>query len=247
MTKLARRFRRAVLDLVFPPRCSCCNVDLIEAADPLLLCDPCREALVPPACLFCRHCGALWDGVAFMENCAWCRAHRLHFDAVVPGGAYAGKLHTAILRMKHAAGDSLSHSLGRLFLERRAGLLCELKPDLVVPMPMHWSRRLWRGTNNPEIVAQCLANGLEIRVERRLLRWYRKTRFQRKLPLTGRFSNVRGALCIAKGYDVRGSRVLLVDDVLTTGATASEAARALKRAGASWVGAAVLARAEGNR
>lgn len=111
---------------------------------------------------------------------------------------------------------------------------------------MHWTRRVVRGTNSPEILAACVAKGLNLPLAMGVLRRRRNTELQPHLRPAERFANVRGAFEIGSEYDMAQARVLLVDDVLTTGATSSEAAKVLKRAGAAMVAVAVLARAEGN-
>ncbi len=114
-----------------------------------------------------------------------------------------------------------------------------------MPVPLHWSRRLARRTSSPEILAKCLATALQIPVCGGLLVQRRKTPPQVGLTAGRRFRNVRGAFRATVGYDLGAARVLLVDDVLTTGATCSEAAKVLLAAGASSVDVVVAARAEG--
>lgn len=211
-------------------------------ADGIFLCDDCRRQLSLDPLQRCRKCGTALALAA--EECAWCRAHRLQFDAVIPLGRYEGQLRAVVLRMKRQQGEPLAQAMGRLMTKVRGELLRECKADLVVPVPMHWSRRLSRAVNSPEAVAKCLAGDLGIPMER-ILRRTRKTKPQRDLHVKERFRNLRGALAVRRGYALEGRRVLLVDDILTTGATGSTAAEAMKRAGASAVAVAILARAEG--
>jgi len=180
------------------------------------------------------------------ESCGWCRAARLQFDRVVVLGAYRGELREAVLRMKHPGSEPLSAAMGRVYNNYRGDLVASLRPDVIVPIPMHWSRRLARGTNSPDILADCLARYLRVPLAAGLLSRCRNTLPQNNLSPTKRFRNVRGAFQLGASYLLGNVRVLLVDDILTTGATCSEAARLLKQAGASMVGVAVLARAEGD-
>jgi ComF family protein len=113
-----------------------------------------------------------------------------------------------------------------------------------VPVPLHWTRRLFRGANSPETVAEVLAAKLRAAFEPELVRCRRRTRPQRTLSRADRSANVRGAFTVASDIRLDGARVLLVDDILTTGATCNEIGRALRRAGAASVSVAVLARAE---
>lgn len=146
--------------------------------------------------------------------------------------------------MKRAAGEPLSVAMGDLLATRRRGVLAAVEADLVVPIPMYWGRRLLRGTNSPEILARRLSRRLGIPWEPRLLVRRRNTLLQPDLSPRERFRNIQGAFRVDKGYDLGGVRVLVVDDVLTTGATCSEAAKSLKQAGAAYVAVAVLARAD---
>lgn len=137
-------------------------------------------------------------------------------------------------------------ALTRLLMEVHRARLTDYRADVVVPMAMHWSRRMVRGVNGPEISAEVVAGELGVPMARRLLVRRRKTRRQFNLSPPQRFRNVRQAFGVSAGYHLDAARVLLVDDILTTGATCSEAARVLRGAGAEEVGVAVLARAEGD-
>jgi len=119
------------------------------------------------------------------------------------------------------------------------------RPDLVVPVPMHWTRRISRGTNPPEILAEMVARKNQIPLIADLLRNRRKTRKQGTLLPDQRRRNVREAFSVSAGYDIREAHILLVDDVMTTGATGNELSKILCRAGAKRVSVAVLARGTG--
>ncbi len=147
--------------------------------------------------------------------------------------------------MKHRQGETLAAALAELLVRRRRADLEAFRPDLVAPVPMHWWRRLGRGFNSPDVLAQGLARALGVPLGRGLLIRRRNTVPQMRLAPKMRFQNLRGALRLRADNAIAGRRVLLIDDILTTGATCSEAARILKQAGAAWVGVAVLARAEG--
>jgi predicted amidophosphoribosyltransferase len=166
-------------------------------------------------------------------------------DTVLSLGVYDGALRSAVLRMKRPWGEALAMSISHALFDAVGERLVEWASDVVAPIPMHWTRRLVRGTNGPEIVAEVLGRRLGVPVARRLLVRRRKTRRQFSLPPGERFGNVRRAFRVAAGYHLKGVRVLLVDDILTTGATCSEAAMSLRAAGADSVAVVVVARAEG--
>jgi ComF family protein len=147
--------------------------------------------------------------------------------------------------MKRPRNESLAVAMGKLLATERREMLKNLLPELVIPIPMFWTQRIQRGVNSPEIIARSLAKNLEIPFRRWILRQCKKTLTQSELPPKQRFVNVRGAFGVRFARQIRGRRVLLVDDVLTTGATCSEAAKVLKQAGAATVAVAVVARTHG--
>jgi ComF family protein len=177
-------------------------------------------------------------------DCAHCRGSRFHFRGVTGLGVYTGPLRGAVLRMKHPHGELLALALGQL-LAARLETTSEAEFDLIVPMPMHWLRRIARGVNCPELLAEPISRRLGVAADTGLLRFRRKAKQQSTLAPTLRRRNLRRALAVSPGYALAGAKILLVDDILTTGATASEAARVLKTAGAESVHVAVAARGIG--
>jgi len=252
---MARRWQQRVARwgatatrLLFPPRCVSCDADLLEAEDGLLLCDGCQKELAPREWFGCPRCGAACPPSLASPDCHRCRGLRLHFDAVVPLGSYHGLLRDSVLKMKRAWGEPLSMTIAHYLVRRRAVQIACLQPSVVVPIPMHWRRRWAQHTNSPDLLAERLARFLQVPLLDRALRRRRNTVPQKGLPRRDRFKNVRDAFGMAPECDLRGARVLLVDDVLTTGATCSEAAGLLKdRGGAEAVVVAVVARAEGDQ
>ncbi len=149
--------------------------------------------------------------------------------------------------MKAPGTELIAEAMGAFFCQTRGEQIRALCPNLVVPVPMHWRRRWVRKTNGPDILAAHMAKFLQVPCQARLLRMNRNIKPQKGLKRRDRRKNLVGAFRVAKGYDIRirGARVLLVDDVLTTGATCDAAAKALKEAGAATVVVAVLARTVG--
>ena len=236
---------RPGLGLLFPPRCAYCSAELPDDEGPAL-CTDCRQLLGPLAWPGCRRCGA--TGLADPENadgCPSCQHLKLHFDTAIPLGEYRDRLRPVVLRMKRPSHEPLATAMAGLLVLRRKEQMLAFHPNVVVPVPMHWRRRARQGTNSPDLMAKRLSGLLGLPVRRRLLARRRNTLPQNNLSPKRRFGNVRGAFCVQKNQPLAGARVLLVDDVLTTGATCSEAARVLKRAGAESVAAVVIARAQG--
>lgn len=147
-----------------------------------------------------------------------------------------------MLEMKEVGHRPLTHSMARLLAEQRGEEIDRFKPDLIAAVPMYWSQRLRRGVNSAEEIGETLARRLRVPWGPRLLIRRRNTPPQSELSRTGRFENVRDAFRVSKCYQLKATRVLLVDDILTTGATCSEAARMLRQAGAAEVAVAVIAK-----
>lgn len=233
------------LGVVIPSSCVLCT-DPIAPLPPgaPLLCAPCRRAVqAVPGC-FCRRCGSYWPRPT-STPCARCRERRLWFESATPLGLFDGALKEAILRMKYEGGEAITMSLARLCADR----LRQSPPvDAVVPVPMHWTRALRRGTNTAALLAEEVSRALQLGPALLLLR-SRWTQKQGTLTPAGRRRNVRDAYRPRRSW-LRGDarvppRLLLVDDVMTTGATVNEAARILRRAGVQQVHVAVIARALG--
>lgn len=239
---------RIGLNLLFPPRCEWCDADLPHPNDGLLLCDSCLASLGPQTWPGCVRCGALAEQrPGPTGGCTLCHDTPLKFSEVIPLGAYQDELREVVLRMKRRNNETLSAVMGHLLYSHRLDRLSSVKADMIVPVPMHWARRLGRGTNSPEVLASCLAKRLGIPTFARAMYRHRNTLPQKDLPPSRRFHNVRGAFRVRNGYPIEGARVLVVDDILTTGATCSEAAATLRRAGAALVAVAVIARAQGTQ
>ena len=143
--------------------------------------------------------------------------------------------------MKARSGEMLAECLGRLWAIHAQKRLGEIRADIVMPIPLHWWRKWLRGFNQSEALAEAIASRLNLPCESRLLRRIRNTPHQMGLGATERRENMRGAFRAYAAAELKGKTVLLVDDVLTTGSTASEAARALRDVGAANVVVAYLA------
>ena len=233
--------------LLFPPRCACCDAELYEK-NGHFLCVDCLARLGPATWHGCRRCGGQVLDCGFApQRCVSCRDAPLKFDGAIVLGSYHAGLGDAVLRMKRPSHDALSAAMGRLLAERRREQLLEQQADLIVPVPMFWRRRLVQGVNSADILARCLAKSLGIPVRRDVLVRCRNTLPQANLSPLRRFENVRGAFRVRRPEVVRDTHVMLVDDVLTTGATCSEAAMTLKQSGVAHVTVAVVARAQGRR
>lgn len=204
----------------------------------------------------CARCGIPFASQAALDSnlpiCAKCRTEEFEFDAARTYGIYAGNLRTAILRVKFQERERLGLKLGGLLTSNWGWVEenSEAECPALVPIPLHASRQKERGFNQAELLARGLGRELEKRrgrhsfqLETRLVRRTRVTVPQTGLSLRQRHENVRGVFEVVAPERLGGRVVVLVDDVMTTGATVSACAGALKRAGARKVLALTLARA----
>lgn len=230
-------------DLLFPAQCAYCASEIEHG----VLCPTCIARLTIDPGPTCVRCGARTPDLRSpAPDCVRCRDLKLHFSRVLSLGVYQAELRMTVLRAKHAGQSGLALAAADLMWERRAERIRALGCDVVCAVPIFWRRRWSHGGNPPELLAERWSQRLGLGPGERLLRRTRNTAPQTEVPVAQRFRNVRGAFVLERGYAIQGAKVLLVDDVMTTGATCSEAAKALRAAGAAEVAVACLARAEGN-
>jgi ComF family protein len=173
--------------------------------------------------------------------CADCARQQPNFDRARAVLRYDRHSRRLVLMLKHGDQTHLAGAFGRWM--HRAGGEVLAGADLLVPVPLHWTRLVSRRFNQSALLAQAIhrAGGPPVAADWLVRR--RRTPSQGTLGPLARARNVRGAFALRRGRDVKDRHVVLIDDVLTTGATAEECARVLRRAGAASVGVLVLARA----
>ena len=230
-----------LLDLLYPNTCLLCDA---PGPDRHGLCSLCLDAVTTDPHLACPRCAAtVGPHATLSDGCLACRGRAFAFSAAVRLGPYDGRLRDAVLRQKVLAGEGLAERMGAALAEVRGPALKAFAPSVVIPVPLRWRRRWGRGYNQAEAIARDLATGLGVDCRPGWLRRVRSATQSAQPSATARRENMRGAFRVGRGASLAGRRVLLVDDVMTTGATLDEAARAVKQAGAAAVGVAVLARA----
>lgn len=242
-TKWLKHLRSSVVDLLYPPNCLACGEELDSSDDRIEFCLDCRQEMLRgdwPVCVHCASRVPKFPGT--VQNCGHCRGRKLWFDRTLALGDYDGLLREQCLTVKIDRSERVAQSLGRLMAEQFRDDLLRLHPDAIVPIPMHVRRRLARGTNPPAALSAVVGRSLRIPAHLRLLERHRNTPPQIGLSNPARFRNVRGELQVRADYQINSPHILLVDDILTTGATCSEAARVLKHAGAAEVTVLVVAR-----
>ena len=221
---------RGALDLLLPNVCHACRRADVATHG---LCEACHLAMLKLAAMdYCPRCGATCtEPREGRVDCPLCPQPLPRFEQVVRIGPYVQPLRTVIRGMKYRREEALCRWAGEL-LAAAVTARADGRPDVVVPTAMHWRRRLARGHDHAAVLAAHVANEMRLPLGHDLVRT-RPTPAQVNLPRTRRLANVRDAFAVPRPAEIAGLRVLLVDDVTTTGATANEAARTLLKAGAS--------------
>lgn len=233
-------------DFLFPPACLMCGRS--PPATPAALCSQCISELASDGAAYCQRCAApVGPHLQLQADCPHCRKENYAFRRVLALGAYDGELRRAVLMGKDVHGSPIVGALAELILDRHLADFWTEPFEAVVPIPHHWQRRLWRVHSPSETLGERLANRLRRRYAPHILRKPRPTAQQSTSPPSERRRQQRGAFEVPEGVRLDGARLLLVDDVLTTGATADAATRVLRAAGAADVFVAVLARGLGRR
>lgn len=239
-------FREAfsgLIDLIYPRICLVCKSKLQAAHIDNLVCKKCWCAIDMNAPPFCRSCGKQLEKKSFAGNiCPKCVRKTLNFDRAFSPCRYDGVIKELIHSFKYAGKDYLGAPLSRLMVEfiREYNLPIEYM-DYIIPLPLHSAKMREREFNQAEILSRHIAVEFNKDILKGNLIRRRFTRTQTELEPQERFLNVKGSFSLREPDKIKGKNLLLVDDVLTTGATASEAAGALKDNGANIVFVLTLA------
>jgi ComF family protein len=234
-----RRVGRGLVDVALPPRCLACG-EIVEEPD--ALCGRCWGGITFFAPPWCAGCGLPFahpmdEGAV----CADCARERRAWDRARAVLRYDKRSRELVLGLKHADQTHVAGAFGRWM--QRAGGEVLADAELLVPVPLHWTRLFRRRYNQAALLAHAIhaAGGPPVAADCLLRR--RRTPSQGHLGPLARERNVRSAFAVRRPAAVAGRRLVVVDDVMTTGATVDECARVLKRAGAAAVGVLTLARA----
>ena len=231
----------AIGSLFYPAACAVCY-EAIDRSE--YLCPACAAKAPRIAPPFCAKCSEPFTG-AITETfaCANCEHRALHFEAAVATFRSRGVVRKVIHEFKYGQQRHLRYPIASWLAEALEDTrLRGRRFDLVIPVPLHSARERERGFNQALLLAETLCRAASLPLWDSLER-IRYTTTQTAHDRSERMENLRGAFRLRKNRDVRGSRVLLIDDILTTGSTLSECARVLTDAGAFSVHAATAARA----
>lgn len=231
------QYLSAFANLLYPMHCLGCRKSL-HLENGRYLCADCWGGISYITGPRCRRCGmGLGDyAMVSQDGCMDCRARRLRFDGAFSAVYYEDVIRELIHQFKYGRQEFLVEPLAEVLVQYVKGLRPHLgNVDMVVAVPLHRKKRLERGFNQAELLGRAVGRFLGLGMHAGGLQRVRNTPSQTSLPFSRRAENVRGAFWVKRPAEFSGKNILLVDDVLTSGLTASECARVLKRAGAGEV------------
>ncbi len=232
-----------IADLIFPPRCITCGA-LLEEHGPLPFCPPCTAGIRFIRSPLCPRCGIPYPvGEGEDHLCGECLATPRPYAIARAVGRYEGTLLTAIHLFKYRGRIGVGKVLGRIMADFAGGQWDMQIFSTIMPVPLHRRRLRERGFNQAVILAREVAKRFSLPLDFLTLRRQVATTPQVGLGREDRSANVRGAFRVHNPERVIGRRILLVDDVATTGSTLTECASALIHAEAEAVAVLTLARA----
>ena len=240
---MIRQLINGFADIIYPKTCLACKNKLKSKAADIFVCTGCLNSIkrnLPP---FCSSCGRHLEKRNFSKNiCPACQKTGLHFDRAYSPCVYTGVIKELIHEFKYKNKDYLGAALSRPMVEfaKEYDIPMDFL-DFIIPMPLHKTKLREREFNQAEILSGYIAGEFKKPLLSDILVRHRNTKTQTDLETGERFANVKGSFTVTKDSGIKGKNLLLVDDVLTTGATSSEAALSLKNAGANVVFVLTLA------
>lgn len=255
------RICRGLIDLIYPPECAWCQApsDVSER-----LCLSCRQRFMSDY-YRCQTCAAPLPSVLPNERCVRCRQANWRFSRTLALAPYRGQMRQAVIMMKRKRFEPLRRALADLLGEQLLALMTPDPPTdqqpaavadssagagvqpVLLPVPYYWSHYYSTSANTAELLARGIAARTGWPISLRALQRTRKTSKQGLLTWAERKNNVRQAFSVRQREAIVNRQVWLIDDVMTSGATAAELTRILLKAGAQQVNVAVVARGTGVR
>jgi ComF family protein len=229
--------------LVYPPECAFCSAAVPQDQR---LCGRCTQQLVSSAHR-CQRCAMPLPEVLPNDDCIHCRKIDWRFSRVIALGSYRGRLKEAVILCKKLRCESLRFALALQMVEQVRARIPETEHQapLLIPIPNHWTRAFSRAAPTANRLADLMSRSTGWPVATGMVVKVRKTLKQGMLSASERRKNVRGAFLKKSAESLRGRHVVIVDDVLTSGATANEVARQLWRCHPKDVSVTVIARGAG--
>ncbi len=231
---------KKIRDIFFPLVCAGCGKQINTNS---LFCAECQESIQVITLPFCQICGRPFPlKYTSTHVCGGCLKNPPFFKAARSVFIYTEPIKRSIIQFKFKGNTALANDLAKMLLFHLQDFLGQIKPETVIPVPLHLKRLRERGYNQCVLLAQIIAKYLKIPCEKMVLKKVKPTLPQVGLSQAQRHKNVKGSFAVIHPQLVKGKRILLIDDVFTTGSTVNECAKVLHKAGASGVWVATLSR-----
>ena len=235
LTDSVKGWLNAGLGLLYPEVCQLCQAARATPAEGYV-CGDCRAKARFIQAPLCERCGRPYEGdITTRFECANCQEMEWHFQSARSAVVARDPVLEVIHRYKYQRALWFEPFLAELLIRAASPALAAQRPGMIVPVPLHPAKRREREFNQAERLAARLGAATHIPVNKRLLQRVVPTRTQTQLSRPERLDNVRNAFAMQQGQRLNGERIVLVDDVFTTGATTSACARVLVAAGAGEV------------
>ncbi|MDI6758113.1 MAG: ComF family protein [Candidatus Omnitrophota bacterium] len=234
---MLHKFINALVNIVYPKKCLACKEKLKIHLQNELICAKCLKNIKKNTPPFCSSCGRHLVKTNFAKNiCPSCLRGKLHFDRAFSPYTYKGSIKRLIHEFKYKGKDYLGSPLGAMMIDFINEYNLPINYiDFIIPVPLHKTKLREREFNQAQVLAEAIAKKFNKGLLTETLTRQRYTRAQADLEINERLKNVKGSFSITNPQVIKGKNLLVIDDVLTTGATSSEAAAALKEAGANIV------------
>jgi ComF family protein len=242
ISSIWKPWAEAALGFIYPEICQICREARAERAQGYV-CAGCWQQVRFIRAPYCERCGLPFPGeFTSVFECANCKDLELHFHSARSAVKAGGMVREVIHRYKYERALWFEPFLADLLIREAAPVLAREPCDLLVPVPLHRAKQHQRDFNQAERLAQGLGRATGIPVNASLLARVESTPTQTRLTREQRAANVKQAFALKNGSDCSGLRIVLVDDVFTTGATTSACAKVLLKAGAAEIRVWTLAR-----
>lgn len=245
---LFKKLYSTVLDLIYPEEGICFICDTYDdGINEEHICSQCREKLSFIGENKCSICGKPLESDTLIKKCYSCKKHPHYFSKAIAAVEYQGIIKEVIYKYKYGNRPYLYKALGPILIQAIRESDIDIGDiDIIVPVPLHRMKIIKRGFNQSELLGRYISKGFDIPISVGNLIRQKRTLRQNSLDRSNRRSNIKDAFRIKKNVEFTGKRVIVIDDIFTTGATVDECSKKLVQAGAKEIIVVTLATGRSN-